>query len=220
MAFETLAPSAALWRPKGLRYLLAPPALREAAEEIKRPARPAFAKNPAPKEMPVQARQQPETPLPAPQEWPEAWQQLLARTRKGLIAWTYPELGEDLAGKGAPGSEGREARKGFLKRILSDLRHPAGTHTFWPAGLSEGAGPDPAIFWAGVKALGCRGALIMDPALAALLTGHTGVRAYRMVKCRGQFVWVLPALTDFQEKDYQRLLKSLVGALKDFVGSR
>lgn len=70
-------------------------------------------------------------PLP-PHTWPAPWQQRLAATRPGLVLWTYWKLGQDLEGLR---DEGQAARRAFLQRLLADLGHPGGTHTFWPACL-------------------------------------------------------------------------------------
>lgn len=70
-------------------------------------------------------------PLP-PHVWPAPWRERLAATRPGLVLWTYWKLGQDLDG---PPGEGQDARRAFLRRLLADLGHPGGTHTFWPACL-------------------------------------------------------------------------------------
>ena len=105
-------------------------------------------------------------PLP-PHVWPAPWQTRLEQTRPGPVLWTYWNLGPDMCD---PQTPGRLERRQFLQRLLQDLGHPAGTHTFWPSCLP----PDPAalpaaatqqesayvanpdVFWSGAMQLKAR----------------------------------------------------------------
>ena len=110
---------------------------------------------------------------------PPIWAERLAATRRGLIVWTYADLGQDLLGVQ---SEGLAARRAFLGQLLKDMNNPAGTHTFWPVSLPQGqavqAGqvapggpsvPNADAFWAGMGKLGARAVVAMGaPAVQAL----------------------------------------------------
>lgn len=229
MAFADLSFAAALWQGRGLRYLAAPvdlppelslcaapppaarpavtsgraprPAGRDAAEE-RRPQRPQRRpREQAPPSPGTGARWR---PLPQT-ELPEPWRRRLAATRPGLVAWTYWNLGPDLAaasdtGQEEGGAEARAARRAFLGRLLRDLAHPAGTHTFWPACLPEGAAPDAAepsfaphadAFWSGAVHLGCRAVIVMGSAAVRALGLPATVRPLGQLRWRGQLVLVL-----------------------------
>lgn len=229
MAFEYLDPLAAIWRTRGLRHILMPQDIGD--HETERPPErswqqksPAAAQSrPAPKPTPANA--QPENapaatsvtwqPIPV-KDWPAAWQERLDLSKKGRVAWTYRELGADLSAQ-ASDSEQRRARSLFLRRVLADLRHPAGTHTFWPGQLAISSSLESDIFWSGLKALGCRGVIIMGPEYAATLAGKTMLRPYLRISHRGQFVWILPDINNFPESDYSRMLKSLRKSLEPLV---
>lgn len=127
----------------------------------------------------------------APALWPAPWQERLARTRPGLVAWTYWHLGSDLQDGAQPGKAERGA---FFRRIFQDLGHPQGTHTFWPVCLPAEAGEPQAnadIFWSGLQALRSRGVIIMGSvaARAAGLPGKLEPLSHR--RFRGRLVWIL-----------------------------
>ncbi|MBQ1330486.1 MAG: hypothetical protein IIY31_02400 [Desulfovibrio sp.] len=93
----------------------------------------------------------------APETWPGPWQNLHARMKTAWLCWTSWELGEDLCGTADPG------RRQVLGQLISSLRRPAGTSTFWPPALpaEEGTGqsglvPSRDLFWSGVRELGVR----------------------------------------------------------------
>ena len=88
------------------------------------------------------------------------------------MLWTYWNLGADLCDPQAPG---RQERRQFLQRLLHDLGHPAGTHTFWPSclppdadalpSLQEQTGgyvPNADVFWSGARQLQARGVVVME----------------------------------------------------------
>ena len=138
---------------------------------------------------------------------PEPWGSRLAATRPGRVAWTYWALGQDLAaGKGAPDGEeaqARAARRAFLARLLRDLAHPAGTHTFWPACLppmpagAAQSGGEAAFaahadaFWSGAAHLGCRAVIVMGSAAVRALGLPARSRPLAQLRWLGQLVLVL-----------------------------
>lgn len=229
MAFEYLNPVAAIWLQSGLRYLIQPeetvPEAEPAAEARSVAARPA--RSPA-TSRPASVAPSPETkgdawrPLPV-EDWPEEWQALFARTKKGRIAWTYAKLGPDLLAAARPQTDAgeaqaRAARSRILRRILAGLAHPAGTHTFWPAQLTLDGSPEIEIFWSGLQALGCRGVILLDPDYARLLCKDGQLRPYMQGKIRTHFIWPLPPIESLAEADFQRIIPYLRGALKRFAG--
>lgn len=224
MAFAYVNPVSALWAGQGLQYLLVPegragawadagqtpPPLAKSAS----PGSPAPAARPAPR---AQRRIPPSAsgaaspaavpgdappaggswrPAP-PQNWPEAWRRRLEATRPGSVLWTYDALGADLCDETAPG---RQERRDFLRRLLRDLGHPGGTHTFWPARLPAGAAqapqPDsyaacPDAFWSGVRALGARGVVVLGGRAARAVGLPEDVTPPRQLRYRGNIVWLL-----------------------------
>ena len=144
-------------------------------------------------------------PLP-PHVWPSPWRVRLEQTRPGIVLWTYWNLGPDLCDAQA---QGRMDRRGFLQRLLQDLGHPAGTHTFWPACLppDPDALPDPHgapqsaqdngyvgnpdVFWSGAHSLKARGVVVMGSAAATAVGLPGGLRPPQQIRHRGHLVWVL-----------------------------
>lgn len=143
-----------------------------------------------------------ETTLPL-QDWPPLWQKRLQSTRPGRVLWTYWSLGTDLCG--SPDAR----RRDFFRRLLTDLAHPAGTHTFWPCALPQLAKPAdlpdefrdtqrqsdamhtaPDIFWAGVRALQARAVILMgSAAMRAVLS--TPLPLMGQARHNGCLVWVV-----------------------------
>ncbi len=140
-------------------------------------------------------------PLP-PHVWPAPWRQRLEQTRPGLILWTYRNLGPDLCDAQTPG---RQERRGFLRRLLQDLGHPAGTHTFWPVCLppapdalpaapvpdSDGYPANADVFWSGARRLKARGVVVLGSAAAQAAGLPGGLRPPQQIFHRGLLVWVL-----------------------------
>ena len=139
---------------------------------------------------------------------PPDWQGRLSATRPGLVAWTYWNLAQDLAAAGgsAPGedaaAQARSARRAFLARLLRELAHPAGTHTFWPACMPGAAQPaaaagqqdftaHPEAFWSGAAHLGCRAVIVMGSAAVRALGLPGNARPLSQLRWRGQHVLVL-----------------------------
>ncbi|MBD5416119.1 MAG: hypothetical protein HDR50_00220 [Desulfovibrio sp.] len=230
MAFADLNFTAALWQGRGLRWLaagadlapelsltVAPPASTPPPQRPA-PRSPEAAAGPRPRqESRAASRPRQEAPPAAERSarWrplvaaamPEPWRSRLAATRPGRVAWTYWALGQDLAaGKGAPDGEearARATRRAFLARLLRDLAHPAGTHTFWPACLpqvpapaaqSGGDAPYAAhadAFWSGAAHLGCRAVIVMGSAAVRALGLPARSRPLAQLRWLGQLVLVL-----------------------------
>ncbi|OXS28174.1 MAG: hypothetical protein BCS36_02880 [Desulfovibrio sp. MES5] len=154
-------------------------------------------------------------PLP-PHVWPAPWRQQLEKTRPGLVLWTYWNLGLDLCD---PQAEGRLERRAFLQKLLQDLAHPAGTHTFWPAGMpaapedhtpgmDEGLVPHADAFWSGTSRLGARGVVVMGSAAVKALGLPPGLRPLQQTRYRGHMVWVLWDV-DYMQREDQRYASML-----------
>ena len=202
--FTSVSPLAHTWQPRGLDWLLLPhdvtlpsPAtaqLRQGSNpQQSQPARQSVRQAVPPRRVrepqavATQAPAQREDTSPGPHlpvqrvlsgTLPPIWAERLAATRRGLIVWTYAELGQDLLGVQ---SEGLAARRAFLGQLLKDMNNPAGTHTFWPVTLPQdpgqsGAQPSGApfvsnadAFWTGVGKLGARAVVALgEPAVQAL----------------------------------------------------
>ena len=58
------------------------------------------------------------------------------------MLWTYAGLWEDFTGSPDGG------RKAVVSELLGGLRHPQGTHVFWPFACPE---PSASLFWSGVE---------------------------------------------------------------------
>lgn len=167
----------------------------------------------------------------APDVWPPLWRRQLERTRPGLVLWTYWNLGLDLCNARA---EGQMERRAFLQKLLQDLAHPAGTHTFWPAGLPEEGAAQPAAppvasaaredglvphadaFWSGASRLGARGVVVMGSAAVKALGLPSGLRPLQQARYRGHMVWVLWDVDYMQREDqrYASMLAFLRQALR------
>lgn len=169
-------------------------------------------------------------PLPT-HVWPESWQQRLQSTRPGLVAWTYWNLGADLCAAQQQsklpqdGAEERKARRAFLQRLLANLGHPLGTHTFWPACLPIEEGgqtvfrPHADAFWSGLTALGVRGVVVMGSAAARALDLPSGLRPLQQTRHRGHLVcvlWDVEYLLDEPQR-YAPMLAFLQQALRPFA---
>ncbi len=73
------------------------------------------------------------------EKWNEKWQILLNRKpplpQKPRIVWTYDMLAYDLLEQGEDTK--KEKRRNFLRRLISLLNMPAGTHAFFPYKFTE-----------------------------------------------------------------------------------
>jgi len=169
-------------------------------------------------------------PLP-PHVWPSPWQARLEQTRPGPILWTYWNLGPDLCD---PQTPGRLERRQFLQRLLHDLGHPAGTHTFWPSCLppdpdalpgteqpiaENGFAANADVFWSGASQLRARGVVVMGSAAANAVALPGGLRPPQQIRHRGKLVWVLWDVDNLLQFDqrYASMLALLREALRHIL---
>jgi hypothetical protein len=233
MDFDALDFYGALWRGRGINWLLLPD----------KPAQPWFVP-PAPRQQPISsltgqkpagnaARQKKDRPQdtvrpvvwrPVPQShWPAPWRERLAAARRGRIVWTYWDLGQDMCRK--PDVR----RRNCFQRLIADLAHPAGTHTFFPVCLPPaGARDEPTaatrnagIFWSALGQLEARAVLVMGAEATKTLGLERDMSLWDMRRQHGFFVWRLPEADAVvnDEKLYSTLLEFLRAALRD-VGRR
>ncbi len=142
--------------------------------------------------------------VPPEEQWPPIWRERLRHAKAGRALWTYWSLGTDLCG--TPDARRRE----FFRRLLTDLAHPAGTHTFWPCALPQagepadlpeefqtaaapagGMLPAPDVFWAGVRALKARAVIIMGSAALKAVALPAPLPLMGQTLYRGCLVWVI-----------------------------
>ncbi|MDR0816316.1 MAG: hypothetical protein LBN28_02830 [Desulfovibrio sp.] len=249
MAFADINLQGVVWRGKGLNFLLLPPGVSAhrlpgaARAQVASQRKSASQREHGKKERRLRAPNQnqkgqsglqtaqPPDRGPLPQNaWPEEWQKRLAATRPGKIVWTYWELGRDVCLTPNAG------RRAFFQRLLTDLGHPAGTHTFWPpclpadpetsaippSPLSEtGFTANPDVFWSGVNKLGARGVVAMGEAAVKALNLPVAFDGLQQIHHRGYFVWMLQDVGDFlrEAKSYRNILEFLRNALSDIAHS-
>ena len=118
------------------------------------------------------------------EQWGENWQNLWKRLNMPphpVVLWSYAALGQDLAQKADP------ARRKVLGRMLAELRHPKGTHVFWPYEL-PGEGMLPDIFWSGVSLLSPRALLILGSDARDSLGLPKSLRPFCQERVRGRMV--------------------------------
>lgn len=137
----------------------------------------------------------PPAPILPPEHWPRPWRERLKATKPGPVVWTYWALGEDLCG--TPDAE----RRALLRRLLGDLGHPAGTHTFWPAALPPASATGPVeasmleahaqVFWAGVDMLKARALVVMGSPAVKALELPPRLRPFQQTRHNGRLVVVL-----------------------------
>lgn len=190
MAFGRIDFCGALWQSKGIRWLLSQKPLsaslslvggkeKEPAKAPPMPRRPVPAWTPRKEEVPSSVPKSLSFPhertLPKkipPAEWAEDWKKVRASAKKGLVVWTYEELGGDLLGIE---SEGLAERRLFLTKVLQyPPVFPIGTHTFWPYALFRNGvyEPDAGIFWTGVHELQAKIVVVLGAKAGQLLLGR------------------------------------------------
>lgn len=129
------------------------------------------------------------TPGALPVEsWPESWLALKNRRPlppRPLVLWTYFGLGEDLTG--VPD----EDRRKVIVRMLMELRHPGGTHVFWPCNL-PGEENGAALFWSGVKLLNPRVLLLFGSDTRDILSMPRSLFPFCEERVHGRLVIQLP----------------------------
>ena len=161
--------------------------------------------------------------LPAfipPEHWPPLWRERLRATGKAPVLWTYLELGEDFYGTPNP------QRRDLFTRLLRDLGHRSGTHSFWPCALPAqpiGGGqtvlaPDAGLFWSGVRELGARVLLVFGEAAFAAM-GIAPLPPLRQVRQQGLLIMALPPAEDLvtNQGRYAPMLSFVRTALQRFT---
>lgn len=126
-----------------------------------------------------------------PEAWPAAWQSLKNRRPlppRPLVFWTYAGLGDDLMGTPDP------ARQQVIVRMLKELRHPGGTHVFWPYALpGDSAGAEaPSLFWSGAALLRPRALLLFGSEARDALAMPKRLVPYCQDRVDGRLVIQLP----------------------------
>lgn len=219
MAFADLNTLGGLWDAAGLKYLYFPDGVpepetaRKNAPPTRAPVSPTEAYkgsaaaarrpvgNPTFKTSPSAAAPR---PAPANENWtpltyeqfPPSWQKLLSRSQKGLIAWTYLDLGADLfSGPDAPEAEKIKinARRVFLQNLLKDLNYPRDARVFLPLtpGLWNPADFSADLFWSALRWLGCRGVIVFGSQTGETLLPGERLRPLTAARARNFFVWIL-----------------------------
>ncbi|MDR1659928.1 MAG: hypothetical protein LBR94_06250 [Desulfovibrio sp.] len=229
MAFETLDFYGALWQGQGIYWLLLPdePDRPWFASPARRPRAVSSFTEPKPAGSPAREKQDhpqgsagPVVWRPVPRNlWPVPWQERFAATRRGRLVWTYRELGLDMCRK--PDAR----RRDLFQRLIADLAHPPGTHTFFPVCLPRAcARDDPpaaahnaAIFWSALGELGVRGVLVMGAEAVRILDLEEEMHLWSMARRHDFFVWRLPEADAVAEDErlYSTLLEFLRAALRD-----
>ena len=124
------------------------------------------------------------------ERWPEAWLALKDRRplpQRPLVLWSYAGLGDDLAG--TPD----ELRKRVIVRMLTELRHPVGTHVFWPFALAgEEPSPEASLFWSGVSFLDPRVLLLFGSDTRDALEMPKSLLPFCQARVHGRLVIQLP----------------------------
>lgn len=178
--------------------------VEEPRAPVRAPSRPARASGAESSALPATGETVCREELPPPEAWPPAWRERLRHARPGRALWTYWSLGTDLCG------HPDVRRRDFFRRLLMDLGHPAGTHTFWPCALPQpgepadlpeefrdpaasvgGMLPAPRIFWAGVRALKCRAVVLMGSAAMKAVALPQPLPPLGQMMYRGCLVWVV-----------------------------
>lgn len=157
-------------------------------------------------------------PLKPEEEWPALWRERLKATRPGRVAWTYARLGQDLLGER---TEGLDDRRAFIGRLLRDMNHPVGTHTFWPVCLhEEGAMKSaPEIFWSGIALLGARFVMVLGEDAAASLALPSPLPVFQQTVWRGVLISAFPGVDALlcDEANYAAMLSMVREKLRRFA---
>ena len=124
------------------------------------------------------------------ERWPAAWLALKDRRplpQRPLVLWSYAGLGEDLAG--TPD----EVRKRVIVRMLTELKHPVGTHVFWPFALAgETPSAEASLFWSGVSFLDPRVLLLFGSDTRDALNMPRTLLPFCQARVHGRLVIQLP----------------------------
>ncbi len=137
-----------------------------------------------------------------------ARQELLRHTPAAPLLWTYPELGPDLVGRGAP------RRSACLRALIGGLSLPKGTSCFWPPALPDEGSEAPAQFLSGVALLRPK-AIILFGAECLPMCGLPPVlnAPYTDAIITGRLALLLPSMVELSSLD------SLPPACMDFLAA-
>lgn len=185
------------------------PAMRTPPTIAARPAPPA---SPSPE---IQKEREYALPGVLPESaWPASWQALKNRRKlpsSPLVLWTYAGLEEDLMG-----AANRE-RQQFITRMLVALKHPGGTHVFWPYALpGEEVLQQPSLFWSGVALFDPRVLLLFGSDARDALAMPRSLRPFCQERMYGRAVIQLPNPQAFigDEAAFARVLAFLASSLR------
>ena len=130
------------------------------------------------------------------EQWPAGWLALKDRRPlppRPLVLWSYAGLGDDLTG--TPD----QARRQVIVRMLTELRHPGGTHVFWPFDMSgtpalpkAADGEEASLFWSGVRLLDPRVLLLFGSDTRDALMMPRTLRPFCQERVYGRLVIQLP----------------------------
>ena len=146
--------------------------------------------------------------------WPVSWRAL--RERRPLpasprVLWTYAGLGDDLMGEADPG------RRQVIARMIMALKHPGGTHVFWPYVLpGEDFSEQPSLFWSGVEKLDPRVLLILGSDARDALSLPRTLLPFCQERLYGRLVIQLPRPQSFADSEaaFARVLAFLANSLR------
>ena len=210
----------------------APPARREMRQPVaSQPARPASLQSggvraPAAQPAPASSRPssaRPSSPLETPgalpvERWPASWLALKDRRplpQRPLVLWSYAGLGEDLSG--APD----EARKRVIVRMLTELKHPVGTHVFWPFELTGDEPPSGAsLFWSGVKLLNPRVVLLFGSDTRDALAMPKTLLPFCQERVHGRLIIQLPRPQALVDESAFRRAQAFLSRILRFCANR
>ncbi len=161
------------------------------------------------------------SPFPV-EHWPQAWQERLRLTKPARVIWTYWNLGHDVSG------EASDARRALLRKILGDLKHPAGTHSFWPVALptqAKHAHASTALeanipaFWAGAEHLGARVIIILGDAATQALNFQVQDVPFKQMKHQGRPIILAKDMDELIENPhiYDRMMTYLRPFLTQYL---
>ena len=146
--------------------------------------------------------------------WPASWRALRERRSlpsSPLVLWTYAGLGDDLMGEADPG------RRQVIARMIMALKHPGGTHVFWPYVLpGEDFSDQPSLFWSGVEKLDPRVLLIFGSDARDALSLPRALLPFCQERLYGRLVIQLPRPQSFvgDEAAFARVLAFLANSLR------
>lgn len=147
-------------------------------------------------------------------DWPAPWQALKKRRPlppSPLVLWTYDGLGEDLMGTADPD------RQQAIVRMILALKHPGGTHVFWPYALPGVVMSTlPSLFWSGVERLDPRVLLIFGSNARDALSLPHSLQSFCQELVYGRLVIQLPDPKNFSgdAAAFARVLAFLAHSLR------